>query len=157
MVDQYKTSEELVDIVNHLTPEWNHFNLTLKDLSQDTLINETPQAYAHVTEIYELGNVHRKEDLTKGVSRTEIFGVYPVGIAWQPLEIKIQVDGHSYVKPDQRELWPHLFKFIQERTHQLLQQGYTLTELSGYKNQQDDWPGDIDAEEHIDYAAHLED
>ncbi|MBU1632591.1 MAG: hypothetical protein KJ580_05245 [Nanoarchaeota archaeon] len=153
---EQKQHQELVDIVQVLTPEWNHLEIDLLDQTQDEAISDSSQqVYARVTDTYELARgMLGPEKTCLPVEQVKVFGgTYPLGKPWQPLAIQIYVDGHSHVLPEQQDLWPTLLSHIKQRVGELVSKGYIIREFSALKNQKDDFPGNIDAEESVRYFA----
>ncbi|MBI2148676.1 hypothetical protein HYU23_03270 [Candidatus Woesearchaeota archaeon] len=140
--------KELVDFISRLDSSYNHLELILIDLENQERIDgaETPVPYAKVIENYTLSSYSISD--RDPIARTEVQvfdGSYPLGKPWKPLEIKIKVDGHSYVRDT--SLWPKYFEMIKARLVDLIEKGYVVGSFEVMKNQKDDFPGDIDAEE----------
>ena len=150
------TYGEIADHFSALSVEYNRLEITLIDLKQDEAIKKNGlMMYVEVKENYELGEgrgfAHDGKPLptcTVGFYGAE--GPYPIGRPWKPFAISIVVDGHSRIKSESKKtLWPKYFEEIKERVHSLVAGGYILRSFSALKNQKDDFPGTIDAEEKL--------
>ncbi len=161
-----KTSQELADIVLNLDPSWNRLEVELEDCEQEQRISTlpedaslahgfTPPNYTHLTETYQFSSTlfpWQEKAIPQSTIQT-YNGSPKIGEAYKPLQIQLRVDGHSYLRSEERHKWPAYLTQIQERIQDLLTKGYTLKKVFSLKNQQDDFPGNIDAEEQIEYTA----
>ncbi|MBU0461674.1 MAG: hypothetical protein KJ574_03745 [Nanoarchaeota archaeon] len=153
---QYKTAQELGDFVANLCPAWNNLEVELLDPSLDDRMADERFPYARVTEHYQLGTILPllNSDISGcGVSEVKVFqGVLPIGEPLRPLAITIRADGHSYLHGGQKERWPELLRHLQTRIDTLIKEGYVITGCKGLKNQKDDFPGTVDAEDSFHFV-----
>ncbi len=143
------TYRELSDQLLALSPEYNHLEIVLKDLEQDAALRSVDgiSSYTQLVENYELSrNTGRQKAYPE--TNIEIFGMAPeIGEPWKPCKITIKVDGHSYITDNDKEMWPVYFFDIKNRVKDLLEKGYVIDSFEVMKNQKDDFPGDLDADE----------
>ncbi len=143
--------EKVTDLFRLLGPEYNHLEIKLRDLKLDNDISEkTSMPYANVEEIYSFNNHKLYDEDGALIASTQVHvfnGPYALDKKWRPVNIKMNVDGHSYVDVEKLKSWPNYFVDIKTRVLTLIGFGYSIQEFEAMKNQRDDFPGDIDAEE----------
>jgi len=146
------TYKEIAGRINGLNPTYNHLEVTLIDLEQSRIIEESESGfiYSEVTENYERFSTGFDQNL-KPFPHTKVTvcgsGAYPIGKPWRPLTIKIYVDGHSHMNNSRRKDWPKYFDEIKNRIADLVSIGYVIKIFEALRNQKDDFPGDVDADE----------
>lgn len=143
---------ELRDHFCNLDSQYNHLEIKLLDLEQAD--QDGHSTYVMVTENYDFshGGPYNRQGQPSPNTKVEIFGEgpYEIGQPFKPCGITLKVDGHSFVRSDEKKAdWPNYFNGIKNRVRDIIEEGYVVESFKVLKNQKDDFPGDLDADEEL--------